>query len=152
MPILGQPLKSFNFSIEVDGLNALSAQEVKLPPLEYAVVEHGGTNYMGKTAGMMKTGEIEIKQLSAIDGSDNWAWVWMQLMSNPFTGGGQTPAEYRKTVMIRELAADGVTTLHLYMCINCWPSKIDPEAYKRTGSENIIKTITLTCDIVRLLF
>lgn len=152
MPAIANPLKSFNFAIEIAGLNQFAAQEVKLPAPELESVEHGGSNSMVKTAGMSKTGDMEIKQLRALDGSDSWAWAWIRQAQNPVTGTGNIPSVYKKTCVVRELAPDGITTVHAYLCTGVWVKKIDPEAFKRTGSENMMQNVTLSVDNITLLF
>lgn len=152
MPALANPLKSFNFAIEIAGLNQFAAQEVKLPTPELDSVEHGGSNFMVKTAGMSKTGDMEIKQLKALDGSDGWAWQWITQAQNPLLGTGSIPSAYKKTCIVRELAPDGITTVHAYVCDGCWVKKIDPEAFKRTASENMMQTVTISVDRIIRLF
>lgn len=144
--------KVFSFGMEIDGLDVALAQDVKLPDVEVGKVEHGDTNYNKKTAGGVTTGDCEIQKLKAVGSGDNFAWDWLTQAQNPATGGGGLPEDYKRDVVIKEFAPDGITTLDSYLLVGCFVMKISNSNYKRGAQdENMIETVTLSVDRVEKL-
>ncbi len=140
--------KSFNFKIEINGLDQFECQKITLPETEIEKVEHGDTNFKVKTAGQVKLGEIKIEKLKRLPGSDTWAWQWLKQAQNMETGGGGLAANYKRTVIIKEMTPSGLGTLNSWVCDGCWVSKISQSDFSRTDSENLIQSIELSVDTI----
>ena len=57
-PKVANPRKQFQFGIILPGLDPFLCQKVKSPDLEFEVAEHGDTNFLVKTAGILKVGMV----------------------------------------------------------------------------------------------
>ncbi len=146
MAQIPNPRKTFNFSIAVAGLNPFLAQEVDIPDFDIDVTEHGDTNHDIKTGGRAKFGTLKIKKISSATGPDNWIWNWMLQVQNVFTGGGDLPSNYKRTVVVEQFLNDGVTVINSWVFYGSWPSKINGVSFKRTGSDNTMEDIELQVD------
>jgi phage tail-like protein len=152
MPETNSPSKTFQFRIEIDGLDQFEVQEANIPDLEVDVVEHGGANTMIKTAGMVKVGDTTLKKLRKMEAADNWAWDWISQVQNQDLGGGALPTQYKKTVVINQLSADGVTTIASWVLQGVFPKKVSFEAFTRTESANQLESVVLSVDKVKKIF
>ena len=150
MPNVDNPRKVFNFKVEIEGLDQFEVQEFKLPDIEIEKTSHGDGNKTVHTPGMIKVGEAELKKLRDLPNSDKWAIDWLYQAQNPSTGSGGLPSTIKKTVIIRELSTDGITTANKWTLYGCWPSKISMSNFTKGSSDNIIETVTLCVDTVEV--
>lgn len=146
MAVIENPRKQFNFSILCAGLNPFLAQNVNTPDYSLEVATHGDANYKVKTAGLPDIGTLMIEKISPATAPDNWVWIWIRDIQNTFTGGGQLPSNYKRTIEIQQYSNDGVTILNRWMLYGCWPSKINGVEFKRLGSENTLENLELQVD------
>lgn len=138
--------KVFNFVVEVDGLNQFEVQKITLPETEIEATEHGDTNHAVKTAGRVIIGDLVFEKLRPLPTTDRWAWNWLKLAQNTKTGGGQLPVNYKKTIVIKEMSTDNITTVNSWILEGVWPKKIGQADFDRMSSDNIIETITFSVD------
>ena len=148
---LGNALKVFGFVLEIDGVDQILIQDVKFPDVEIGKVEHGATNYNVKTAGGVTVGDAELQKIKAAPEGDSWAWEWATSAQDAFAGGGLTE-DFKRDVIFKEMAPDGVTTINSWLWEGCWVMKISTSNYKRGAQdENVLETLTLSVDRVQKL-
>jgi phage tail-like protein len=141
--------KVFQFRVEMRGIDQWEVQEVNIPEVEMDVVEHGDANFLVKTGGILKFGDITLKRLKKMQAGDTWAWDWLLRVQDPATGGGTLPENYKEQVIIKQLSADGSTTIDQWICLGCFPKKVSHETFNRTSSDNQMETVVLSVDLVR---
>lgn len=148
MAKVSNPRKGFNFSIQFikHPINPYLFQKVNLPDKEVEQVSHGDTNHDIKTAGRISFGNLTAEKLCTTSGSDVWINSWINSCADATLGGGLTPNEYKETVLISELAEDGVSVLNQHICTGVWPTKVNGKALDRTVSDNTIETIEFSVD------
>lgn len=153
MAQVSNPRKSFNFTIQISPspINPFLAQKVEIPEVTLAQTTHGDTNHDIKTAGRIETGNIRIDKISTTSGADNYMWDWLYSCQDPIIGGGLMPTQYKRIVTISELAEDGTSILNTYVCIGCFPTKINGQTLDRTSSDNTMESIELSVDKVEKL-
>ena len=64
-------------------------------------------------------------------------------------GGGLTPSQYWQTVIVKELAEDGVSVLNKWVLTEVWPTRVNGQELDRMSSDNSIEEIEFsvgTCD------
>ena len=145
------PRKSFQYSIifPKHPINSYMAQKVTLPDVEVEEVTHGDINRDVKTAGRIKVGDLSIEKLCTTSGSDTWAFDWLSSCQDMLVGGGLVPSQYWETIIVNELAEDGVSILNSWILDEVWPKKISGLELDRKSSDNTIDHITFsvgTCD------
>jgi phage tail-like protein len=152
MAIVANPRKVFNFSLTIMGvpLEPFLFQKADLPDREIDVVEHGDTNYDVKTGGRNKVGTVVLEKLLRTTRSPEslYFWTWMDLIANPFMGGGLTPLAYWRTAILEEFAEDGLTVINRWELYGCWPFKINGQSQNRQSSDNTIEKIELSVNNV----
>lgn len=139
--------KSFNFVVEIDGIDQFSIQKVTLPEVTVEQVEHGDTNYMVKTAGMVTVGNMTFERIKRMPGSDTDAWDWLRLAQSQVAGGGVLSEAYKRILVIKEMDSTGLITLNRHICTGCWVTKISQNDLDRTSSDNVLQTVELSVDI-----
>lgn len=150
MAKIENPRKKYNFSIQVVELpiNPFLFQKVNIPEKEIQVAEHGDVNYTVKTGGRANYGNMTLEKLMLTDGADNYFWDWCSSVNDGIIGGGLVPSEYKRTLLITELAEDGTSILNTWLCTGCWPNKINGQELDRMSTENSMESIELCVDIV----
>lgn len=145
---INNPRKEFQFRLEFPGLplNQWLVQEVSIPSTEIDVVAHGDANFDVNTGGRVKFGKVPLKKIMTTDGGDNFFYNWITSVQDAYTGGGMIPTDYKKTIIITELAEDGASPLNKWQLEGAWPSSIGEMNLTRKGSENTIEDVTLTVD------
>lgn len=153
MAQIENPRKKYNFSVQIAPLpiNPFLVQKVTIPEKNIEVVEHGDVNYSVKTGGRATYGNITLEKLMITDGADNYMWDWAASVSDSIIGGGLVPSQYKRVLVITELAEDGTSILNTWVCTGCWPSKINGQDLDRVSSENSMESIELCVDIVEKL-
>lgn len=153
MAQISNPRKSFNFSIQIAPapINPFLAQKVDLPEITIEQVEHGDTNHDIKTAGRVKLGNINISKIMTTSGSDNYMFDWAYSCQDAIIGGGLIPSQYKRIVIITELAEDGTSVLNTWVGMGCWPTKINGMTLDRLSSDNSIEQVELSVDKIEKL-
>lgn len=140
------PRKNFQFTIILPGLNPFSAQEVTMADDEFDVVEHGDTNFLAKTAGQRKIGNLVINRILENSALNAYMNAWMNRIQNLNTGGGELPSQYKVTAMVEEYSADGITVVERTIYRGVWPFKINGKSLNRKGSDNTVESIEFCID------
>lgn len=147
MAQIENPRKQFNFSIFVPGLNPFLAQKVTLPDVETEDVEHGDTNYLVKTAGILKVGKLKIDKISSATAPDSWVWQWINLTQNALLGGGALPIIYKRTIVVQEYSNDGITVLNTHTYQGAYVAKKNGIELSRKDSDNTLTSLEINVDI-----
>ena len=145
------PRKKFLWSIEFPShpINAYLFQNVTLPEITIEEVEHGDVNRSDKTGGRVSVGTMTAQKLETTSGSDTWFWDWLFSVQDMINGGGLTPSQYWQTVIVKELAEDGVSVLNKWVLTEVWPTRVNGQELDRMSSDNSIEEIEFsvgTCD------
>ena len=148
MANIKSPRKKFNFSIQIvpAPINPFLAQKVTAPEIGLGVAKHGDTNHDIKTAGRVEIGDITIEKIISTGGADNYFFDWLKSCNDELIGGGLVPDEYKRQLLITELAEDGTSILNTHIAIGCWPNKINGMDFDRMSTENSVESITLSVD------
>jgi phage tail-like protein len=153
MAKIENPRKVFNFSIQIvqAPLNNWLAQDVEIPEESIEVTEHGDTNHNIKTGGRHMFGMAKITKLMLASGSDTYFFDWMASVADVQLGGGLIPTQYKRTLIVNELAEDGGTIINTWTMTGCWPSKRSAISLQRMSSDNTMEEIELCVDKVEKL-
>ena len=135
------PRKKFLWSITFPKhpINTYLFQTCTLPDIEIEQVAHGDINRDVKTAGRVTIGNLIVEKLMTTSGSDTWLHDWLYSCQDHIVGGGLVPSQYWETVIVNELAEDGVSVLNLFEEV--WPCKVNGQELDRMASENSIESI-----------
>ena len=129
------PLKQFNFVIEVKGLAAFIAQEVTTPEITIGEVEHGEGNTKVKTPGMIVYGDVTISMMKVAPNADLWAYDWFNEIKN-----GAVPTTYLKNITIR-LLDQAQKTVRTIEAQDCWVKKLGGLTLSATADDNILEEV-----------
>lgn len=146
MAQIANPRKGFNFSISTPGLNPFLAQEVDVPDHDIDIVEHGDTNFLVKTGGIKKYSAVKVSKISSATAADNWVWNWLFEIQDEFTGGGDLPSNYKRTITIEQFSNDNQTVINTWVLYGCWPSKVNGVKFRRKESDNTMEEIEFCVD------
>lgn len=145
MSQLGDTKKSFRFAIDLNGVQQMSVQKVSGLEAEIETVAHGEGDSDVFTPGRVKFGKVTLERVQSIFGVDNAFWTWLQ--SARLIG-----AAAKRTFTVRQLGADGVTSIAIWQVSDAFPTKVSQGENARTSSDNIMETVELSVDrIIRLL-
>lgn len=150
MAKVNNPRKAFQYSISFPKhpINSYLAQKVTLPDIEVEEVTHGDVNRDVKTAGRVSVGSLTIEKLMTTSGSDSWAHDWLMSCQDILLGGGNIPTTYWETVVVNELAEDGVSVLNTWVMGEVWPKKITGLELDRTSSDNSVEKVEFSVGTV----
>jgi tail tube protein gp19 len=143
---VNNPAKQFQFRLALLGLNPFLAQVVTLPDVEFEEVLHGQDVGDIKTAGKKRISSLMVEKLISSDFLDIEIWAWVESIGNETFGGGQLPIIYKKSCLVEQLSADGITSIKRYQCEGVWPRKINGIELSRTGTSNTIERIEFSVD------
>lgn len=137
------PRKKFLWSITFPKhpINTYLFQTCTLPDIEIEQVAHGDINRDVKTAGRVTIGNLIVEKLMTTSGSDTWLHDWLYSCQDHIVGGGLVPNQYWETVIVNELAEDGVSVLNTHLFEEVWPCKVNGQELDRMASENSIESI-----------
>ena len=121
-------------------INPFLFQKVTVPEISIEQVAHGDVNYDVKTGGRVSVGNLTASKLETTSGSDTWLWDWLMSVQDMLLGGGLTPSQYKETVLINELAEDGVSIL------NSWTCKVNGQDLDRMSSDNTLEDLEFSVD------
>lgn len=142
------PRASFNFSIEIDGLEVALCESATIPEASIGVIKHSGAGavHSTQTGGRLTFGEVQLEKVMASDTSDKWAWNWMKTVRDAETGLGQPASVYKKTISIIHYGPQN-QVIDKWDIVGCFPTKI---AYSKNDAgqdnERMLESVTLTPD------
>jgi len=143
MAKIKNPRKKFLWSIQFVGMpiNPYLFQKVDIPEKTIEQISHGDVNRDVKTGGRATIGNMTAEKLLTTSGSDTFIWDWMSSIADTTLGGGLTPEQYWKTILVSELAEDGQSVLNQWIMYEVWPTKLNGQSLERMSSDNSIETI-----------
>ena len=138
------PLRSFRFRLEIDGLEQAAFAEVTIGDLSNAPIEYREGDEMPtvrKLSSLTKYANITLKW-GVTDSMELAEW------HHQIVGGATLLEEIRKTVVIRvqDEAGDDKAAFEV---TRAWPCKYDPTDLKGTGNEVAIDTLELCNEGIR---
>jgi phage tail-like protein len=129
------PFRSFNFSIEIDGIPSGAFSEVSGLTAEGDAVDYReGTDMqhnVRKLVGLRKYANLTLKRGYTLD---NTLWAWFANIVN-----GQ-PDRRNVTIVLMNEAREPVLRWHAE---NAWPNKIEASGFKATGNEIAMESVEL---------
>ena len=135
------PLKQFNYVIEIEGLPAFVAQEVTTPAMNIAKVEHTEGNVVVNTPGRVSYGDFTLSMLKVAPGADQWAYDWFNSILN---GVGQT----LRNIIIR-LQDEQFKSRVVIECESCFPIKLGEIALSAGADENVMEEVQFAVNNVK---
>lgn len=140
------PRKNRNWTIEINGLEQFFVQKCTIPTAEIEKAEHADSNHSIKTGTNLKYEDIVLEKLMFAEGGDLFAWNWVKEVQDPATGGGGLPSAYKKDLIIKHYAPDGITVLDQWDCFGCFACKVEYPENDRMSNENMMETVTISID------
>ena len=139
-------VKTFQFAIEIDGIDQMLIQEVKQPEVERGSVEHGAEDYNIKTAGGKQISDAELKMVIPAPEGEDWAWNWLK------KSGNSLAEDYKKDVVFKVLDPKG-RAIEGYLWKGVWVKKVSTSEGKRGNqNENMMRTVTLSIDDIEKIY
>lgn len=150
MAQIKNPRKGFLFRITFPNhpINPYLFQKVTKPEVSIEQVSHGDINRDVKTGGRVTVGNLTASKLLTTSGSDTWLQDWLASVQDMLLGGGLTPSQYWETVIVEELAEDGVSVLNVDTYDEVWPCKVNGQTLDRMSSDNTIDEIEFSIGTV----
>lgn len=147
------PRKRFLWSLNFikRPVNPYLFQMINIPEVSIDEVAHGDINRNVKTAGRVMVGTMTAEKLETTAGSDTWFWNWLMSCQDLQLGGGLTPSQYWETVLVSELAEDGVSVINQWILDEVWAMKVNSQEENRMSSENTIESIEFSVGRVEKL-
>jgi len=142
------PRLTFNYSIEVEGLEIALCQKANIPDVDIESVEHSGPGaaWSTKTGGKLTFGDITLEKVMRVDVSDRWAWTWLKTVRNPVDGSGNVSSVYKKNLTIIHYGPSK-EILDRWVCEGNWPKSIKYSAGDTSQkAEKTMETVVLSCD------
>jgi phage tail-like protein len=139
------PIRSYRFAVEIEGVDQFSIQKVTLPEFGMSVVEHGGADRNIKTASKKVIGNATFEKLKSLEGSDRWAYDWVS------TAVKALPTVYKRNIVVKELANDGLLTVNRWLLEGCFVVNVSHSDLDRMADANHIQTVELSVDDIKLL-
>ena len=142
--------KNFQWRLNLDGLIAGLAQEVKIPDEYYDEIKHGAGNYDITTHGKWKVEKIMVKKLIPADIADLALYNRFKSANNPSNGGGLPPSELRFNMVFETLDYTGLTVLRSWTGCGCWIQKMSKPTYSlEADGANVHEELTISVDILK---
>jgi phage tail-like protein len=134
------PLRGFNFLVEIDGITQAGFQEVSgldasTPSVDYR--EGTDANHVRKLSGLNQYSAITLKR--GITVADE-LWKWRQTVID-----GKTERKNGSIVLLDETAAEKIR----WNFVNAWPSKWTGPALNATSTAVAVETLELTHEEVK---
>jgi hypothetical protein len=136
------PIRTYRFAIEIDGVDQWAIQKVTRPELGMSVLTHGGGDHDIKTASKKTIGNATLEKLKSLEAPDFFGFSWIEACVNTL------PTSYKRNIVFKELANDGVTVVNKELWIGCFPIKYGRSEANRTADENLLETLELSVDNV----
>lgn len=142
--IEGDPLVSFNFGIEVEGIitgffTECSGLGSESEVIEHKVVGSGGKEVVRKIPGRLKWGDVTLKR-GVTTNLDFWEWRKMVEDGNV--------SQARKNGSIIMYDQEG-TPVARWNFERGWPSKISGPSVKSDGNEIVVEEMTIVHEYIK---
>ena len=139
--------KKFNFLVEINGIPQFEVQKFKVPSVSIEQSNHAEANSDIKTAGRVMIENATFEKLRPVVGFDNEMWNWLTSAQNHVLGTGSLPTNYKRNIVVRELAPNGIT-LSTYVLTGAWCCKIEQDEYDRATSDKMLTKGEISVDSV----
>ena len=145
MPIGTDPIVTYAFSVEVDGMTIAQFQEASGISIEISVIEHkenklGGLPVMKKLPGHVKYADIVLKRGKV---SDKDFWEWIKKVQNGDIDG----ARKNGSIVIRDYTHGEQQRFNFE---NGWPSKVEVSGGNAKSDEVMIESVTITHEALKI--
>ncbi len=136
------PLKNYDFALELDGIIQACMQGVTVPKVEYAEHKQGnqGNNPDKKTPGKKIVGDMTVEKVVPAPMGDPELWAW-------FASAKVNIREaYARTGFLIELN-NGVPVGRFFLD-ECWIKSIESATYDTRGdnSADVLRTVVISVD------
>jgi hypothetical protein len=139
------PVSSFDWVLELDGIDTLACQKAEIPSIEIKERIHHGGGFKVKTPYGFEVGDLTLSfvirtELGAVD-----IWDWLLKVYNPIEGGtSQYFKDVLKTGILKLKSRDAKETIEKYV-LSIFPKKVQMANVDKTISENIARKIVFSC-------
>lgn len=140
------PVKAFNWKINVLGVESFLCQKVTPPTFEIGTIPRSTGRQIIEDPGLIKAQELVCEYLTSSVFADKAMWLWLLSIQNydvnaPAVNlalGFKRPAEFIL------LNPDGITRAEAYSCI-IWPKKYELTEADKNAESNMMKKVTFSC-------
>lgn len=137
------PLKSFDWIIELNGIDVASAQRVDPPEVEIAEKVHHGSGFKPKTPGDISVSDCTIFLIKQSKFVSKDVWEWFYEVYDPELGGSSNDYQkYCKFGYLKLLDRDHFT-IEKYR-FRMWPKKIKLGTLDLESGENLIEKVVFS--------
>lgn len=139
------PVASFNWVLELEGIDSLACQKAEIPTVEIKERVHNGGGFKVKTPYGFEVGDLTLNfviraELGSID-----IWDWLFKVYNPIEGGTSSDIkDILKTGILKLKSRDEKETIEKYV-LSIYPKKIQMANVDKTVSENIARKVVFSC-------
>lgn len=141
------PVKSFQYAIEINGIDQFEFQKMSEPDLEVQTSEHGAGTHTIKTGGMLKVGNAKLEKLKLATFGTQWALNWINAVVNTQTGNIGLATDYKQNLVVKHLTGNGGVQSR-EMWIGCFVVKLGHSERDRLSSDNTMEIVELSVDEV----
>lgn len=147
MANFNNPRKQFQWRITFDSLkgNEFEFQTCTLPDIDVDQTEHGETNNVIKTPGMVHFSNLVVGKLKPNNVNDNALRVWIHSCQNAMLGIG-LPASAVKDGATIDLVDEMGLSVEQHRVEGIWPCKVNGLELNRLSSDNVIETVEFAVD------
>ncbi len=145
MAKIANPVKSYKYSINFNGVNQAKIQSVTVGKFEIEKVMHHDGGVEKKTPGMPKVGDIDLEKLIAMDSSDSDIWEWFSKAFNYKTGQQSPPSEAMRDGTI-SLLDGNENPVRTWIIENAWVCEFEPSKLADGEGTNSIDKVKLCVD------
>ena len=138
------PIKQFQWTIELDGVDQFECQKVDIPEVSLGETVHNGDGFKPKTPNGINVSDMVLHSIRQTGFTENKMWDWLFTCYDPDTGGStQEYSDYAKIGFLKLWNPDFKTCIHKYQ-FKAWPKKISSNSFDKSASENIIEKVTFS--------
>jgi len=140
---VNNPVKNYDFALEIDGVNQAYLQGVTKPTVELTEHKQGtaGNNPDVKTPGKKKVGDLVCEQVVPAETGDPEIWAWLE------TGRTGLRPAYTKIGYLVEHNGVG-TPVQRWFLKNIWVKKIEDSGHdtREDNSADMMRTVTFSVE------
>jgi len=136
------PIRAYRFRVEIAGKDQWAIQEVEPPEVGLSVIAHGGGDRDIKTASKKTIGNATLKYLKGLEDKELFGTLWIEQCLKGL------PSAYKRNIVVKELANDGITTINTQVWVGCFPVRKQRNTHNRLADENVIEELELSVDEV----
>ena len=139
MAVVADPVRNFQFVIEINGLDQFLIQDISGIKKEFEKIIYNDVGADVERPGRPKTGDIQFKKIIRAKNADNWAWEMLQSI---FDGVKYSlPSDYVGTWVLKALNPDN-TVARRFVLTEAWVQAVELSDLARGGNEALMDTFT----------